>query len=272
MTLFTAHHSIHSFLWIVWVLSCVGINVSVGVGIGDQSQYKSPPLLRLLLQTSPDQQYSSTRTMISTTSQAKTNSEESFSVLEMDIMSLCLVGIGLLMILIVVTSRMLQMGNCCWKGSDMFDTSAAGRYITSVIDFWTDVLFAFRLSSEAHGSTTSVGNFQIENLYLFSMVFVVVPLISSMIFVIYWIYKWRAKTVSVSHRITNYLAKYSPFLVLLSVLGSFHSAMELVRSKLFALNIFNFPLKQKEYNRLWIWRFANQTLLQVCFSSFFFFD
>ena len=72
-------------------------------------------------------------------------------------------------------------------------------------------------------------------------------------------------TVSVSHRISDYLGKYSALLVVLSIFGSFHSAMLFVQSKLFCTKMLYIPLKKKEFEQLSLWRFFNLTIFEVEF-------
>ena len=256
------HCYLHIVSWWVVLLVSQCVHTVSGSAIHlenvDWSANNAKQQTRLLLSAN-----TSTATATDVNNNNNSNSQDKLFLFELDVILICPIGISLLLLAILLISRILQSTNCCWRGTDLFDNSAACRYVTSVLDFWTDVLFAFRLSSESDG-TTDFTKLDIKDLYIFSIIFVILPLISSMIFIIYWIYKWRAKTVSVSHRITNYLASYSPFLVLLSVFGSFHSTVQLIRSKLFGLNVFHFPLKEKEFEKLWIWRFVNQTVLEVC--------
>ena len=158
-------------------------------------------------------------------------------------------------------------GTLYWKGSDVPNYGAVFRYVHSVVDFWSDVLFVYCMY--LYGK---------DLLFYGSALFTVLPLLCSILLAIYWIYRWRTMIASVPQRIADYLGKYSMALILFMILGNFTSAVELVQSKLFHHTMFNFPLKIDENEQLRVWRFVNITLLEVSmlymffdFFSFFFF-
>ena len=84
-------------------------------------------------------------------------------------------------------------------------------------------------------------------------------------------YKWRFSTKTVSHRLTEYLQKYSVAIIILTMFGDFYSCIWLIQSKLFRLDIFNFSLKQTELDQLIAFRFISRTVFEVCKLSLFFF-
>ena len=141
-----------------------------------------------------------------------------------------------------------------FKGSDIPNYSPVFQYVQSVIDFWTDVLFAYSMYLKE------------ERLYFgLALTFTALPLICSVVLIIYWIYRWRTMTSIVSQRITDYLQRYSMSLILLTLFGNFGSAMGLVRSRFMLSPRFMFSLKKTETERLKVWKFVNVTLLEVLF-------
>lgn len=139
-----------------------------------------------------------------------------------------------------------------WSGSDKPNYLSVLRYVQAVIDFWTDILFAF---------TMYLRN-KITYFYL-SIVFIIIPLLFSIVSMVYWTYRWRTKTSIIPLRIHDYLKKHSMILVLFTIIGSFGSAISLVQSKFCLRQMFNFPLTNVENDHLRVWKFINSTLLEV---------
>ena len=142
--------------------------------------------------------------------------------------------------------------NVCWGGSDVPDYGSVVRFVHSVVDFWTDVLFAYTMYLNK------------KMLFFYgSALFTVVPLLFSMFLGIYWIYRWRTMTSIVPQRIADYLGTYTVSLILFTVLGNFPSAVAFAQSKFLHRSMFSFSLTKKENDRLHVWKFVNTTLLEV---------
>ena len=149
-------------------------------------------------------------------------------------------------------------GQLCYKRIDKPNYLYVARYIHSVFDFWTDVLFCYTMYLKKE-----------NDLFLTSVVFTLTPLLCSIMLVIYWVYRWRTMTANVSHRITEYLGTYSVLLIVFAIFGNFESAVSLAQSKFLYHKAFSFQLKQKESERLQVGRFVNTTMLEV---EFFFYN
>ena len=96
-----------------------------------------------------------------------------------------------------------------------------------------------------------------------SLIFTILPLVVSILLVIVWIRRWLVESYSVSRRIKTYIAKYSFLLIIFTIIGDFYSCIILLQSKLLCMEMFNFPLKKNESDRLVLWKFINVTLLEV---------
>ena len=166
-----------------------------------------------------------------------------------NVVSYMLIGVGCCLFLIFI---LWMIHNVFWSGSDVPDYGSVIRYIHSVVDFWTDVLFAYSMYL----------NDEMMHFYG-SAIFTILPLCFSMGLSIYWIYRWRTMTASVPQRIADYLNTYTFVLVLFTVFGSFPSAVALAQSRLFHHPMYSLSLKKKENDRLSIWKFVNSTLLEV---------
>ena len=99
-------------------------------------------------------------------------------------------------------------------------------------------------------------------LFVWSMVFTIVPLLISLILIIYFLYRWRILTTTALHRLTEYLHKFSVVLILWTIAADFYSCILLVRSKLFYFDVFNLPLTQEEMDNLIVFKFINTTLFE----------
>ena len=166
------------------------------------------------------------------------------------------IGIGMICIFVVLGLLKFFHGRLFYKECDKADYVAIARYIQSSVDVWTDCLFIYvmYLENEWH--------------YLYvSSIFVAVPSLFSVLLCIYWIYRLRTATMSVQQRITDYLDNYTPSLVFFTIFGTFGGAIGLIQSRLFLKSLFNFSLKKSENERLLVWKFINDTLLEVKFTT-----
>ena len=123
------------------------------------------------------------------------------------------------------------------KGSDKPSYISLFRFLQSVSDLWTDVMFCVILYLDE------------KNNYLFwyCCLTIIVPYTISCIIGIYWIHKWRL----VSHinliRLSQYIKKYDWLFYVGMVFGGFFSIIDLTQSKIFYLKCFYLPLKEIEY-------------------------
>ena len=85
----------------------------------------------------------------------------------------------------------------------------------------------------------------------------------SCIIAIYYSHMWKHNNTKYGSRMREYINKYQFFLFAFTMFGSFYSTIDLLKSKLFYLYLFNIPLKHNELNSLKILRFANIALLEV---------
>ena len=158
--------------------------------------------------------------------------------------------------IIIVILRSLH-GKVLWKGSDVSNYNDVLRYIQSMMDFWTDVFFAYTMYLKNQ-----------EKYFIASLLFTIIPMVCSITFVIYWIFGWRRVTsisvsIAIPQRIIDYLHDYSMTLILFTILANFGSAVQLCQSRFLLNPMFNFSLKKSENDRLRIWKFINNTLLEV---------
>ena len=126
-----------------------------------------------------------------------------------------------------------------------------------MVDVFTDILvcYSIYLANEA--------NKEYAKYFYASILFVVLPLTVSLSITFYHIYyKWNDQKMKKTTRISNYLHNYKYVLILTAIIScDFYSAINLARSKLFCLQMFNLQLKSNEQRSLIIWKFLNQTLI-----------
>ena len=163
--------------------------------------------------------------------------------------------IGLVLITIIFMLLIIRLTRKCFSkcvGGDEFEYGYIIRYIHSVSDFWTDLLFVY--SMYLHKQYI---------LCLCSAFFTIVPFLASLAFIIYWMFTWRVMTATASLRLRQYLQKHSILLIVLTMTAGFHSCVLLLQSKLFYVDVFHFPLKQSEMSNLLWHNFIAKTLLEV---------
>ena len=196
--------------------------------------------------------------IVATTSVAENSISDVIA--QMDIITL-IIGIAILILIICICCFRLCHRTIfsCANGADIPDYFALVRYIHSVTDFWTDIFLCYALYIS-----------QKWNLFYASLIFTIIPLLCSIILVIYWIHRWRSfgkQIYSISHRLVDYLDSYAIALGFLSIMGDFPTTIWLLQSRLFYANIFNLSLKKKEFQTLIAWRFINVTLLEVKYKK-----
>ena len=163
-------------------------------------------------------------------------------------------GIALIAILIILFIMRFSI-HCIprFSGGDSFEYGNIIGYIHSGFDFWSDLLFVYAIYWRKNA----------ESLFYASLTFTILPMIISLAFTIYWIYRWRIITTTALHRLTDYLQKYSVPLIIMSLASDFYSCILLARSKLLYLDIFNLSLKEIDMDRLLLSKFISRTLLEV---------
>ena len=126
---------------------------------------------------------------------------------------------------------------------DKPDISALIRFGANIADFATDLIFSAVLFEE--GETV---------LGILSLIFTLVPYLVSCGVGLYVIEQWRVGNDS---RLLPYLKKHDTVLLILSVVAGFYSAVSILRSKLFAMEMFMLQLRQSDIKRLDTFRFFN---------------
>ena len=161
-----------------------------------------------------------------------------------------IVGILFLLVFLRVYHRRVC---CCHRGSDVPNYGSIANYVHSCLDLWTDILFVYAMYLKN------------ETMYFyFSLLFTIIPMCCSICLVIYWIRRWQNENaMTVSHRIKDYLSKYSIVLIIFTLIGDFYSCVLLLQTKLLCMQMFNFPLKRKESDSLIVYKFVNVSLFEV---------
>ena len=116
-------------------------------------------------------------------------------------------------------------------GADGANYIAILRFFSNVADFGSDVLLTvvfFIIYQE-------LGNDYFW-FFLLSSIFTVVPYLTSCIVGIYFIEKWRNE---IDAHMLPYLKKFDVFLIGITIVAGFYSAVELGSSRLFYLKMFN---------------------------------
>ena len=137
-----------------------------------------------------------------------------------------------------------------FRGSDQSNYFQITIYCQNVCDLFTDVLFVYI----AHAND--------EMLYYYvSLAFTLVPYLMTLFYLVYFISRWSNKR---TYRLTRYLNKHLKILIVLTLLSSdFYSSVALLKSQIFCLNMFNIPLKQTEYEKLYLVKFVSKILFEV---------
>ena len=137
------------------------------------------------------------------------------------------------------------------KKGDNMNFLSIFRFIFQTLDLWTDMSFCIVLYIKNK-----------KELFLSSLLFLMIPYLMSCCVSIYWIIVWNNWKYDHPHRLKNYLKSYEILILLLSVFGGFYSTVDLLRSKLFYLKVTYLPLKQSEYDKLQYLRFINFVLME----------
>ena len=137
------------------------------------------------------------------------------------------------------------------RGCDAPSYHIIFRFVGSIADFWTDVLFAIVLYFE-----------RIQVLFILGVCFIVLPFISQFLSAFIWINKWKHWKKDHPKRLHLYLEKYEFALYILGMIAGFYNTIDLVRSKLFYFKMFGFQLKKNESEVLKKYRFIIITIIE----------
>ena len=138
---------------------------------------------------------------------------------------------------------------CIVRGADDVGYVALFRFFSNIADFGSDALLTivFYLIDE-------------QFFFLLSLIFTLLPYFLSCIIGVYWIERWRN---DVDNCLSNYLKKYDILLICLTVITGFYSAVELARSKLFYLKMFNLQIRKDNITQLKNSRFFTNVVFEV---------
>ena len=161
-------------------------------------------------------------------------------------------GITMIFIFFVLLLMKQFDGVFFYKECDKADYFSVFKYIQSSIDVWSDCLFIYAMYLEDEA-----------RYFYLSCIFVITPSLFSIVLVVFWIYRWRVITIPVHQRLTDYLDKYTTAFVVFTIFGTFGGALSLMESQFLLHPMFNFQLKRLENQRLLVWKFVNDTLLEV---------
>ena len=143
--------------------------------------------------------------------------------------------------------------NCGNKGSDGPNLFAIFHFAQNVADLWSDLLFVIVLYVD-----DAVEDF----VFLFCLAFVLVPYFISCCIGVYCITRWRLSLGSENKRLVTYLKSYDVFMYGLTAIAGFYASVNLCRSKLLYLDMFNLQLIDQEMLKLSNYRFVNVVLLE----------
>ena len=150
----------------------------------------------------------------------------------------------------VIVVLAVKLWSMWYRGSDEANYSSIWLFFQTIGDVISDVLFAVILYLQ-------------NEIMLFSAAAACTSLayIISCIIGIYWMERWRNRQ-EMTGRLNKYLSQYDSIFVVLIVICDFYAAIELLRSKLFHFDVFNLPLKKKEYFVLKNIKFINIVVLE----------
>ena len=110
--------------------------------------------------------------------------------------------------------------------------------------------------------TLSLQNLNFKYLLWLSLIFIIIPFITSCIIAIRFIIHWLRSTDLNSDRLVLYLKKYDKLILIFTIISGFYPSIDLLTSKLFPYKIFYFPLMREEKEELNNYRFINIVLLE----------
>eukprot|EP01083_Nonionella_stella_P143659 446932_1 len=155
-----------------------------------------------------------------------------------------------LLVLLLIASYAMHSSKS-FQGSDKPKYMALFRYCTNLGDFWSDIIFVLHLN--AVGST----------LFIWSLVFTLVPYSLSIVLLIAFIYIVKTSDADGMYvSIAKYLHKYDYILIGLSLIGGLFPSLSIVSSKLFHLEQLSMNLRYDHTARMQIIRFVNITFLE----------
>ena len=117
-------------------------------------------------------------------------------------------------------------------------------------DFYSDITFLFVLYFEVD---------KYPYLFFASLASTFLPYFASNMCSLYFLYESRQYNIYMS----KYVNRYDWLIIFLSAMGGFFSTIEICRSKLFHLQMFNLQLRREKYDQLCGWRFINI----ICFEN-----
>ena len=161
-------------------------------------------------------------------------------------------GVFLVIGLIISAMVIMMIGKIyAWRtgqGSDGPDIFAIFYFIHNVADFWSDLLFCLVLYVDRE-----VANY----LFVFALSCVCCPYLVSCCVGVYTLSHWRNFSQN-----GTYLKRYDVFMFGLTALAGFYATVNLCRSKLLYLNIFNLQLNNREILKLQNYKFINVVILE----------
>ena len=125
------------------------------------------------------------------------------------------------------------------------------RFGVNLADFWSDIVFTFILYLDGY-----------MTLFICGSVFIGIPFVMSCIIAIYLTNKWQHWKVDHPSRIIDYVKKYRVLIFGLTLVSNFDATPGVLRSKLFYLDVFYFPLKRVEFEDAQSLRFVNILLFE----------
>ena len=114
------------------------------------------------------------------------------------------------------------------KGTDAPAYLSIAKYFAGVVDFYTDVIWSLTLWNEQ------------SRLFPYSCAFVFGPHILSLCVCVAYLTKWK-QTRTNAH-ISNYAKTYDKVVILLSLIGGFYTATEIITSHIFHLDVLSLQI------------------------------
>ena len=161
---------------------------------------------------------------------------------------------------VIILCVLLVLSSCIYYKSkvqqqgDKVKYGLIVKFCFQVSDFISDLFFNLILYLE---------NRLYEITYI-SITLMILSYIGSVITCIYWIGKWSTNSSIKYHpnRFHEYLSEYRILLMGLTLFSNFYVSIDLLTSKLFYLNAFNFPLTKDEHGSLDKYRFFNVVIIE----------
>ena len=138
--------------------------------------------------------------------------------------------------------------------ADGADYVSIFRFFSSIADFGSDILLSivFFIMQDVKGDDYFV-------YFILCLSFTIVPYLASCCVGLYFIETWRN---AMDGYMLKYLKRYDGFLLFITIIGGFFSSVELAKSRLFYLPIFNLHLPKIDDIRLKNARFFTTVVLE----------